>query len=101
MGNAATTNTAVSHGTLNGAYAPPIASFSEPAAAAINPIPTKRFQVTIPTGMKPGAEFKVTIAGAMRTLKVPPDMTAGGKMIYTIPDLTKVYTSTFYRRCRV
>jgi hypothetical protein len=82
------------NGTLNGAYAPPIASFSEPAAAAINPIPTKRFQVTIPAGMKPGGEFKVTIAGAMRSLKVPSDMTAGGKMIYSIPDLTKVYTST-------
>jgi uncharacterized protein YbjQ (UPF0145 family) len=88
MGTAASTQ--CTHGTLKGAYPPPISS--SPAT----PVPNLQFSVAIPYGHRAGETLTVTIDGRKHSLAVPANMKYGDRMEYEIPDVRKVYASTLH-----
>jgi uncharacterized protein YbjQ (UPF0145 family) len=91
MGTTASTQSI--HGTLKGAYPPPISSS---LVTSHPPIQVRSVRVTIPPGHRAGNVFIVAIDGRTHSLKVPANKRSGDQMEYQIADLTQIYASTLH-----
>jgi uncharacterized protein YbjQ (UPF0145 family) len=90
-----TASTQLVHGTLKGAYPPPI---RHETSSRPPPLQVRSFEVTIPPGHGPGNVFAFVIEGRKHSVTVPAGKKAGDKIMYTykVVDLTKVYASTLH-----